>query len=259
MSPKSHRSRINRIAVITASLAFATAAMATPTVASAHTSTAHSATVAHHKTVAHHPAKSTPTKASKTHKARSATVVHHKKPTPVKHTIAASPPSSQPSPVAAAANCVNADVIPTTANLDLVRAATLCLINQQRALAGLAALSENPALDAAAQAHSDDMVSGNYFDHVAPNGADPLSRVVAAGFATVADVLDLGENIAAGGGSLATPEQTVTNWMASPPHRANILDPTFKETGIGITPAVPQMLGIGDSGATYTQAFGTTG
>ncbi|HEX3873500.1 MAG TPA: CAP domain-containing protein, partial [Solirubrobacteraceae bacterium] len=99
--------------------------------------------------------------------------------------------------------------------------------------------------------------ASDYFDHVAPGGADVLGRVVAAGFAIAHNVLDLGENLAAAAGSLATPAATVADWMSSPPHRANILDPTYRQTGIGVTPAVPAMLGIGQAGATYTQTFGT--
>jgi len=219
-----------------------------------------SAAAAHAARAGHHASGSTHRSAASKRR-HAVKAAHHK--TTVAHTIAAplSPLSPQTSAASAApaapAACENGGLVPTAANLDLVRAATLCLINQQRASAGLPQLRESAALDTAAQAHSDDMVSGNYFDHTAPSGTDPLSRVVAAGFATVAHVLDLGENIAAGGGSLSTPDATVLNWMGSAPHRANILDPTFKQTGLGVTAGIPAVLGIGGSGATYTLSFGT--
>jgi uncharacterized protein YkwD len=268
MSRKPHHSRINQLVAIGVGLALAGGATLTTTVASAHP-----AKVAHHTTK---PAAGTASK----HKAKSAHKVAHKAAhtvasrdtrsvsvTPrkttkhVKHAAPVRTPAPAPNPapttVAAPANCANGDLIPTTADVALVRAATICLVNQQRAAAGVPALRENGALDAAAQAHSDDMVASDYFDHAAPSGTDFLSRIVSAGFATVDNVLDAGENIAAAGGSLATPAATVTSWMDSPPHRANILDPTFEQTGVGITPAVPATLGIGSSGATYTQTFGT--
>jgi uncharacterized protein YkwD len=268
MVRKSQRLQIKHLVAIAASLALAGGATLTATVAPASAAQAHAATVTHHATKStHHVAskhKTTSTHKSAAHKAtpsrtRSAKVTHKKAPSHVKHTVAAatSAPTPAPAAVTAPANCANGDLVPTSANLDLVRAATVCLVNQQRASAGLPGLRENGALDAAAQAHSYDMVAGDYFDHVAPSGTDMLSRIVAAGFATLANVMDAGENIAAASGALATPAATVASWMASPPHRANILDPTFQQTGLGVTPAVPAMLGIGGSGATYTQTFGT--
>jgi uncharacterized protein YkwD len=288
MSQQSQGPRLNHLVAIAASLALAGGALASPGLAAATAATAHVATVAHHTAKAVHKSKSVhKTAAAGKRGTRSVKIVHHtaakavhntkqktvtqvkktqktvtpvkKAVAPVKHTVTtpAAQPTPAPAPVAAPADCVNGSLIPTSANIALVRTATICLVNQQRALAGLAPLVESAALDAAAQGHSDDMVANDYFDHVAPSGADVLSRVVAAGFATVDDVLDLGENIAAASGSLATPEATVASWMASPPHRANILDPTFRQTGLGITAAVPASLGLGGSGATYTQTFGT--
>jgi uncharacterized protein YkwD len=229
------------------------AAIIAPAPASASAARGHATKVVHHASTAAH-------KTASHKRTRRLRVSHHKTTlAPIIATASVQTPQAAASVYSSAstAPCADGGLIPTSANLVQVRAATLCLINQQRSAAGLAPLRENAALDAAAQAHSDDMVSGNYFDHDSPSGADPLSRVVAAGFATVARVLDLGENIAAGADSLATPDATIANWMASAPHRANILDPTFKQTGIGITAAVPSVLGLGGSGATYTQNFGT--
>ena len=231
------------------------AAIIAPAPASAAAARAHAAKVGHHASTRSH-------KPASHKKARHAVKASHHKST-VAPLVVAPSAATAPDPVApvyssaSSAACADGGLVPTSANLAQIRAATLCLINQQRTAAGLGPLRENAALDTAAQSHSDDMVSGNYFDHTAPSGADPLSRVVAAGFATVARVLDLGENIAAGADSLATPVATVANWMDPPPHRANILDPTFKQTGVGITAALPSVLGLGASGATYTETFGT--
>ena len=46
-------------------------------------------------------------------------------------------------------------------------------------------------------------------------------------------------------------------WMHSPPHRANILNGTFSEIGIGIARGAP-IGGVGD-GATYVTDFGRRG
>ena len=70
------------------------------------------------------------------------------------------------------------------------------------------------------------------------------------------DGYEVGENIAWGSYDLSTPASIVAAWMASPPHRANILRPTFRDTGIGISPHLPSSFAEGESGAIYTQDFG---
>ena len=105
-------------------------------------------------------------------------------------------------------------------------AAVLALINQQRAGAGCAPLTAQPQLRAAAAAHSRDMAERNYFGHKSPDGSTPRKRVRQQGYAGGR----LAENIAAG---QSTPEKVVAAWMASPQHRANILNCRFRETGIG--------------------------
>jgi uncharacterized protein YkwD len=173
-----------------------------------------------------------------------------------KATRAAVKPSQ---PVAAAASaplvCTNTDLVPSPSNLNLVTAATLCLVNQQRQDNGLALLSENAKLDAAAAAHSADMVANDYFDHVSPSGSDPLSRLEGVGYIRSGEGYAIGENIAAATDSLATPASIVSMWMNSPGHRANILDPDYRDTGMGVAAAVPALLGTGPGG-TYTQEFG---
>ena len=48
-----------------------------------------------------------------------------------------------------------------------------------------------------------------------------------------------GENIAYGGGRYGTPKSITKAWMNSPGHRANILNPTFKDVGVGFEPGSP--------------------
>jgi uncharacterized protein YkwD len=134
--------------------------------------------------------------------------------------------------------CADGDLVPTASNLRRVRMGTLCLINQQRAARGLARLRNDAALHNVAQRHSAEMVAGDFFAH------DHLTLGPVSG-----------ENIAAGSGPLATPSATVVAWMNSPEHRANILNPAFRETGIGAVASTPSMLGSAGIGATYTQCF----
>jgi uncharacterized protein YkwD len=164
---------------------------------------------------------------------------------------------SAPVAAAASAPCANAYLVPSAGNLSLVSAATLCLINQQRAAYGLAALKRSSALTSAATAHSRDMVAADYFSHNSPSGADPLSRIRAAGYLRPGHGYSVGENIAAATGSLATPAAIVSSWMSSAGHRTNILSSAFHDTGMGVAAPAPALLGSAPGG-TYTEDFGAT-
>ena len=158
---------------------------------------------------------------------------------------------------AAAASCANADLTPTSGNIEQVRAAVLCLINQERERHGEGALVASAKLAHAAQAHSRDMANEDYFSHIAPNGETPLQRMRASGYLPNSqDGYVVGENIAWGTMWLATPQSIVSAWMASPGHRANILDGAYRETGVGVEPRPPASLAEGQPGALYSQDFG---
>jgi uncharacterized protein YkwD len=152
--------------------------------------------------------------------------------------------------------CANTELPPSSANLAQVREATLCLINEQREQHGELPLTESTHLLAAAQGHSEDMVARNYFEHTTPAGEEFQTRIVASGYVPRGAAYELGENIDIATLSLSTPAATVTAWMNSPEHRANILNGEFRESGIGITAAAPAYFAQGQGGATYTQDFG---
>lgn len=82
-------------------------------------------------------------------------------------------------------------------------------------------------LDAAAQAKANDMVAKNYWSHNAPDGKTPWAFMADAGY----KFETAGENLAYGFGSAA---DTVSGWMSSPGHRANILNANFSQIGFGI-------------------------
>jgi uncharacterized protein YkwD len=105
---------------------------------------------------------------------------------------------------------------------------TLDLINQQRASHGCGPLSLSSKLTAAAQGQSRDMAELNFFNHTNPDAsrATPGQRASAAGYSWSM----VGENIAAG---YADPSAVVSGWMSSSGHRANILNCSYTETGIG--------------------------
>jgi uncharacterized protein YkwD len=153
--------------------------------------------------------------------------------------------------------CLHTRLRPTRKNIALIRSATLCLINRERAAHGEQPLRPNRRLRRAAQAHSESMAFGDYFEHSGPRGQTPLARMRAAGYISSSRIgYEVGENIAWGTLSLATPRAIVAAWMRSPGHRANILDRHYRETGIGVSPHPPVSLAHGQAGAIYTQDFG---
>ena len=157
----------------------------------------------------------------------------------------------------AADGCAGATLTPDRSNLPSIRAATLCLINRERGAHGEIPLKPNAALEASAQEHTDSMVSADYFEHVGPNGQTPLSRMRSVGYiASSRAGYVIGENIAWGTLWLGSPRSIVASWMASPGHRANILNAHFRDTGIGVSPHVPASMSGGQAGAIYTQDFG---
>lgn len=153
--------------------------------------------------------------------------------------------------------CQNTEARPEAGNVRVLAAATLCLVNQVRARNGELPLAPNAQLEEAALEHSGEMVSEDYFGHVAPSGETPLQRVKGTGYVPNEQVgYTVGENIAWGTLQLSTPSAIVAAWVASPEHLANILDRDYRDTGIGIAPAAPPSLAGGSPGGVYTQEFG---
>jgi uncharacterized protein YkwD len=149
--------------------------------------------------------------------------------------------------------CAGADLTLGTTSTAGVRQAVVCLLNAQRAAAKLQPLRPNRALGRAAAGYATAMVRGHFFSHVSPSGSTLLTRVVRTTYLRHAGTWALGEDLAWGTGAYATPRAIVEAWMASPPHRRNILEPTFRDVGIGVSGGVPS--GAAD-GATYVADFG---
>jgi uncharacterized protein YkwD len=160
-------------------------------------------------------------------------------------------------PAVPALACSGERIMPDATNAAAVRSATLCLLNAQRRAAGMRPLRSNRVLQRAAQAYAGTMVSSRFFAHVSPTGSTLDSRIrQGTDYLRRALRWEIGENLAWGQGVRARPRDTVRAWMASPPHRANILRPAFREVGIGVALGVP-VPGIDGAGAaTYANEFG---
>lgn len=156
--------------------------------------------------------------------------------------------------VGAGASCTGVDLIPSAGNLPVIAASTLCLVNGARADAGLPPLTPNALLDRSALAHSQDMVARQYFAHRSLDGRDVTERIRATGYIPDQGHWTVGENLAWGTGTLATPKGIVNAWMNSQGHRENILRSSFREAGQGIVLGNPAS--SDGAGATYTMHFG---
>lgn len=102
--------------------------------------------------------------------------------------------------------------------------------NDERVATGLAGLTLNAQLNQAAQAKANDMATRDYWSHNTPEGNPPWVFFANAGY----NYQTAGENLAYG---FDTSGNTVTGWMNSPGHKANILNNTYKEVGFGIANA----------------------
>jgi uncharacterized protein YkwD len=151
-------------------------------------------------------------------------------------------------PAATAAACPAADA---GASARAYVGAVECLLNEQRAGAGLAPLTDDRHLARAARRFSGAMVRERFFDHVSPEGSTVTDRVRQAGFPG----RTLGETIAWGSYEYSTPEAIVQGWMDSPGHREIIMDGRFRRVGLGVALGAPSN-GV-DGARTVTADFGT--
>lgn len=111
---------------------------------------------------------------------------------------------------------------PTFEKADVIR-----LVNSARVEAGLQPLKENDILDIAAKAKAEDMGENEYFSHNSPSGKTPWDFIKGAGYKYTA----AGENLAM---DFTTAEAAEKALMASPTHRANILNPLYTEIGVSV-------------------------
>lgn len=111
---------------------------------------------------------------------------------------------------------------------DAVGATSLiALTNAQRTSAGLAPLTYNGSLASSAYAKAQDMVTKGYWSHTSPDGISPWTFISNAGYAYTT----VGENLAR---DFSSDAAIMAGWMSSAGHRANILNPAFKDVGIAI-------------------------
>lgn len=120
-----------------------------------------------------------------------------------------------------------ADLAAMYAKIQADRAAKVVeLVNKERKDAGLGALVVHDKLRGLAKDKAIDLYKHHYFSHTSPTYGSPFDMMDAYNIT----FRYAGENIAKG---QRTPEEVVKDWMNSPGHRANILNPHYKMIGVG--------------------------
>lgn len=156
----------------------------------------------------------------------------------------------------AASPCVRwGKVKPADLTRAQARKAVLCLLNRERTKRGLGELDRDHRLERAAQKHSRYMRTHGCFDHECAGEKTVIDRLGQVGY-LLGGLLRwaYGENIAWGEQRLGAPKAMVKAWMNSSGHRANILNGSFRDIGIGFVEGSP--FDKRAEGGIYTTDFG---
>ena len=119
----------------------------------------------------------------------------------------------------------------TMSSSNQLQTALLGQVNALRAANGLGRLRLSTSLSAAAGRHSTEMARRGYFSHDSANGASFSSRIEQFYSPRGFHSWTVGENLL-----WASPDvgalRALKLWLASPPHRANLLSPRWREIGL---------------------------
>ncbi len=159
------------------------------------------------------------------------------------------------SPAASAGDCRWSDKLPRELRLGQARSSVICLLNKERKSHGLRRLDDTKKLRRAAQKHTDVMQQRNCFAHQCPGEPDLAQRLRSVGY-LIGGLLrwSYAENIGWGERKSGTPRSMVRAWMKSSGHRANILNGSLRDIGVGFVKGSPYSKR--SNAGTYTTDFG---
>ena len=157
-------------------------------------------------------------------------------------------PSAWSAYLAPEAACSSAD--DASAPAAVQTRAVACLVNWARAQDRRGRLVQRPKLHRAAELKGERVASCKQFSHT-PCGAAVTTDVNAAGYR----YSSFGENLFAGTWGHYSARDVVNAWLQSPPHRANMLNPRFRDLGAAPVRA-SGLLGGGEM-VVWTAAFGS--
>ena len=110
------------------------------------------------------------------------------------------------------------------------KASILLSLNRTRVSSGLAPLAVNPALEKAAQTHSDDMAARGFVDHTGSSGSIPVERISAAGYPAWQQMRVWAENVYAGSHGFS---EALDYFLKDETQSRSILSSRYREVGIG--------------------------
>jgi|SRR6516165_1078514 len=132
---------------------------------------------------------------------------------------------------AALALPVSAAPAHTAGDLGTLDGGVLQQLNAIRVLHGLVPLTENGELDASAAQHSREMGAKGYFEHSSANGTLFWKRIQHWYGSVDYRYWSVGENLLWSSPDVGA-AGALQMWMNSPEHRANILNPNWRQIGI---------------------------
>jgi uncharacterized protein YkwD len=121
---------------------------------------------------------------------------------------------------------------PKATQMVQLQTALLTQINGFRAAHGLASLKVNGSLTGSADGHSAQMAKLGYFSHNSANGQSFSQRLAQVYSPHGFHSWTVGENLVWGGPYIGA-VSAFKAWLASPPHRANLMNPRWREVGLG--------------------------
>ena len=107
----------------------------------------------------------------------------------------------------------------------------LAAVNRFRAVHGLVALRESAALDRSARQHSLEMGRQGYFAHDSADGSSFWQRIKRYYPQQGSSYWSVGENLVWRSPNLGA-AKAMSLWIASPPHRANLLSKQWRQVGV---------------------------
>ncbi|MGB3237270.1 MAG: CAP domain-containing protein [Geitlerinemataceae cyanobacterium] len=148
-----------------------------------------------------------------------------------------------------AADLNSTDFGETSSTSDSFEERIVQLVNEARSQNGLAPVTVNLQLMTAAETHSQNMATQDFFSHTGADGSKVSDRTQAVGYRSTF----VGENIGAG---YTSPEAAFEKWIDSAGHQENILNPNYTEIGVGYV-FLDNDTGNVNHSHYWTQVFGT--
>lgn len=162
--------------------------------------------------------------------------------------------ASEPGAAAAGAQrgCSAATAPAVELSAKTLRRSLTCLINKQRSRRERRELEQAASLKRVARRHAERMVADECLEHTCP-GEPPLERRIRkSGYPDRADRW----RYASSTGCAATARGMLRSWLHSDFHRENVLEPRFRDLGVGVEQAAPESKGCESNFATFTVVFG---